>query len=286
MIFEKALVMGTGGLPFQCVSSLARFFDKKDITVMETRIARVSVLEALCAQNKIKFLSFRKPTAEETLRNITERTLVVSAVNIYLFQPWFIQKENITIINYHNSLLPKHRGRNAEAWAIFDGDEKAGITWHFVDDGVDTGRIIEQKAVYIEPDMTSILLLKRQNQLAAQRFDSFIAQIVNGGIWGTAQAHTADGSLHLLKDIPNGGRLDLSWDIHKICRFLRAMDYGAIRTLGYPTVTLRKEAYHISHYALSNAIGHFENRPRIAVDSGQLVILENGLKLSMQLERM
>lgn len=78
----------------------------------------------------------------------------------------------------------------------------------------------------------------------------------------------------------------MSWDIHKICRFLRAMDYGAIRTLGYPTVTLRKEAYHISHYALSNAIGHFENRPRIAVDSGQLVILENGLKLSMQLERM
>lgn len=285
MIFKKALVLGTGRLPFQCVLSLERFFDRDDITVIETQIAGVSVLKALCAQNRIRFLSFTRPLVEETLRNISEKTLVISAVNIYLFQPWFIQKKNITIINYHNSLLPKHRGRNAEAWAIFDGDEKSGITWHFVDAGVDTGGIIEQKAVYIEPNMTSILLLKKQNQLAAEQFDSFIMKILNGAISGSVQTHTEGGCIHLLKELPNDGRLDLSWDINKIYRFLRAMDYGAIRTLGYPIVTLQETTYNILCYELSTAPGYPDNHPHIAVNSDQLVIIENGLKLSMRLER-
>ena len=56
MIFKKALVLGTGRLPFQCVLSLERFFDRDDITVIETQIAGVSVLKALCAQNRIRFL--------------------------------------------------------------------------------------------------------------------------------------------------------------------------------------------------------------------------------------
>ena len=46
-------------------------------------------------------------------------------------------------INFHSSLLPKHRGRYVH-WAILDGDEEAGITAHLMDDKYDTGPVIGQ----------------------------------------------------------------------------------------------------------------------------------------------
>ena len=128
MKFKKALVMGTGRLPFQCALRLGGFFDQADICVLEIKLTEVSVLEKLCMNHQISYACLSKTQIEERLRGISEPTLVVSAVNTYLFQPWFLQQEHITTINYHNALLPRHRGRNAESWAIFDGDEETGIT--------------------------------------------------------------------------------------------------------------------------------------------------------------
>ena len=59
--------------------------------------------------------------------------------------------DNKLIINYHNSLLPKHPGRFAEAWSIFEEDKKSGITWHLVVPEVDKGKIILQKDIEFPP---------------------------------------------------------------------------------------------------------------------------------------
>ena len=57
-------------------------------------------------------------------------------------------------INYHPSLLPKYRGGSAINWAIINGEKKTGVTIHFIDNGIDTGPILLQKEVSIEPDDT------------------------------------------------------------------------------------------------------------------------------------
>ncbi len=57
-------------------------------------------------------------------------------------------------IQYHPSLLPRHRGIASINWAIIQGDEKTGITIFWVDEGIDTGPILLQKEVQIEPDDT------------------------------------------------------------------------------------------------------------------------------------
>ena len=57
-------------------------------------------------------------------------------------------------IQYHPSLLPKHRGGSAINWAIINGETKTGITVFWPDRGVDTGPILLQKEVEISPDDT------------------------------------------------------------------------------------------------------------------------------------
>ncbi len=57
-------------------------------------------------------------------------------------------------IQYHPSLLPKHRGGSAINWAIIKGETKTGITIFWPDKGIDTGSILLQKEAEISPDDT------------------------------------------------------------------------------------------------------------------------------------
>jgi methionyl-tRNA formyltransferase len=57
-------------------------------------------------------------------------------------------------IQYHPSLLPKHRGGSAINWAIINGDSRTGITIFWPDGGIDTGPILMQKEVTISPEDT------------------------------------------------------------------------------------------------------------------------------------
>lgn len=57
-------------------------------------------------------------------------------------------------IQYHPSLLPKHRGGSAINWAVINGETKTGLTIFWPDKGIDTGPILLQKEVEITPDDT------------------------------------------------------------------------------------------------------------------------------------
>ena len=58
-------------------------------------------------------------------------------------------------IQYHPSLLPKHRGGSAINWAIINGETTTGLTIFWPDRGVDTGPILLQREVEIAPDDTT-----------------------------------------------------------------------------------------------------------------------------------
>ncbi len=58
-------------------------------------------------------------------------------------------------INYHPSILPRHRGGSAINWAVIMGDKKTGLSIFWPDGGIDTGPILLQKEVAIGPDDTT-----------------------------------------------------------------------------------------------------------------------------------
>lgn len=76
---------------------------------------------------------------------------------VLAFVNQFVPKEVIDLarfggINYHPSLLPKYRGGTAINWAIINGERETGVTIHYIDEGVDTGDIILQRSVSIDPE--------------------------------------------------------------------------------------------------------------------------------------
>jgi methionyl-tRNA formyltransferase len=57
-------------------------------------------------------------------------------------------------IQYHPSLLPRHRGPSSINWPIIQGETKTGLSIFWPDEGLDTGPILLQKEVEIGPDDT------------------------------------------------------------------------------------------------------------------------------------
>jgi phosphoribosylglycinamide formyltransferase-1 len=73
--------------------------------------------------------------------------LIVLAGYMQLLSPTFIRRFEGRIINVHPALLPSFRGLDAIGQALAEGVKITGVTVHFVDEGVDTGAIIRQRAV-------------------------------------------------------------------------------------------------------------------------------------------
>ena len=80
--------------------------------------------------------------------------LVLLAGFMRILSPHFISRFSGRIMNIHPSLLPAFPGLDAQEQAINYGAKVSGATVHFVDEGMDSGPIILQEAVAVEPTDT------------------------------------------------------------------------------------------------------------------------------------
>ena len=176
-----------------------------------------------------------------------ESTLIISASNMLIFPKEWVVLPHITIFNYHNSLLPRHKGVNAEAWTIYEGDRTAGVTWHKVEKSIDSGRILAQKEFLLPHDITAGQLLKKQASEALTLLEKNVDSVVSGTYSLKEQMFSME-SLHKKSERPNNGELSIDWDSDKIWRFLRAYDYGISRNLGTPAVRIGGKLYAWSKY--------------------------------------
>ncbi len=87
--------------------------------------------------------------------------LIVSAGFMRILGPQFIDAFPERIINSHPALLPEFPGAHAVRDALIAGASQTGCTIHFVDYGVDTGPIVVQESVEIQPDDTEEVLHER-----------------------------------------------------------------------------------------------------------------------------
>lgn len=82
------------------------------------------------------------------------------------------------IINIHPALLPAFPGRNGIKDAYEAGVTQTGVTVHFVDEGIDTGEIIAQQAIMIDPEWTLADLEKKIHQVEHQLYPQTIAHLL------------------------------------------------------------------------------------------------------------
>lgn len=87
--------------------------------------------------------------------------LVCLAGYMRLLSPWFVRQFPQRILNIHPSLLPAFPGLEAQEQAFAYGVKVSGCTVHFVDEELDHGAIIVQRAVAVLPDDTERTLAAR-----------------------------------------------------------------------------------------------------------------------------
>lgn len=82
--------------------------------------------------------------------------LVVLAGYMHLLTPAFLERFPDRIVNVHPSLLPEFPGARAIEDALAAGVETTGVTVHYVDEGLDTGAVIRQEQIPVEPRETLV----------------------------------------------------------------------------------------------------------------------------------
>jgi polyketide synthase PksN len=90
-------------------------------------------------------------------------------------------------INFHDGPLPRHAGLFATSWAILDGDEQHGVTWHVMTSETDTGDVLLQRAVAVDPAATVRDLDVACFDAGIESFAELVDQLAAGTATRTAQ---------------------------------------------------------------------------------------------------
>lgn len=89
--------------------------------------------------------------------------------------------------NLHASLLPNYRGAAPINWAIINGETKTGVTTFFIDDKIDTGAMILNSEIAIEPEENAGQLHDRLMSLGSKTVIDTLKVIENGNVTTTIQ---------------------------------------------------------------------------------------------------
>ena len=128
----------------------------------------------------IEIFSPKNPEFIARLKELSPDVMVVVAFRI--LPPNVFSIPRVGTFNLHASLLPKYRGAAPINWAIINGEKETGVTTFFIDDKVDTGKVILQKKTQIGEDETAGELAKRLSQLGAEAVIETLAQIQNASV--------------------------------------------------------------------------------------------------------
>jgi len=91
-----------------------------------------------------------------------------------------LQIPKIGVINRHNALLPKNRGRLTPFWVLYKGEKETGVSIHFVEEKLDAGDIIVQEKFQIKKNETFNSLVKKNYHIAPSAMLSAIHLLENG----------------------------------------------------------------------------------------------------------
>ena len=146
------------------------------------------------------------PWAAERIRGLRPE-IGISVYFGYILRPELLSLLPRGCINLHPAFLPYNRGAHPNVWSIVEGTP-AGVTLHRVDAGVDTGEILAQREVEIDPADTGQTLYYRLESAAIELFECNWGALKAGRLKGTPQPR-AGGTSHRARDLARLACIDL-----------------------------------------------------------------------------
>ena len=154
-----------------------------------------------------------------------------------------INCEESNTFNYHPSLLPRFRGCYSVPWAIINGQEITGYTLHQITMETDKGAILDQKKVGISDRDTAFSLYAKIDSEFCSSFDGFYRKFLRNELGAMEQD---SGGEYFGRELPYGGKINLSWSRTQIERFIRAMSFPPHRGA---ELDIRGQTYEVSSYS-------------------------------------
>lgn len=157
----------------------------------------------------------------EELRTLNPDVIVVIAFGQILSKE-ILDMPKYGCVNVHASLLPKYRGAAPIQWAVIDGEEKSGVCTMKMDEGLDTGDIIDVEEVELDSKETGGSLFDKLATLGGE----LILKTLQNLEFGNAQFVKQDDSksTYAKKMTKDLGHIDFTKDAESIERLIRGLN--------------------------------------------------------------
>jgi methionyl-tRNA formyltransferase len=164
-IFALLFIMGV--VPFSVITLKGTWLRIKH--VLSKFLSWLSSPSILAYAAKLGIPTYQFNTANDTaliklLQSIRPDVIIHQSQN-FLCED-FLSAAKVGVVNRHNSLLPKNRGRLSPFWALYKGEKECGVSVHFATKNIDSGDIISQRSFPIEERDNFNTLVKKCYQLA------------------------------------------------------------------------------------------------------------------------
>jgi methionyl-tRNA formyltransferase len=157
---------------------------KQELSVPPVKRAALAHGIAVTQPEKIR----TNPEFRARLEAIAPDAIVVVAYG-RIIPPWMLALPRLGCINLHGSLLPQYRGAAPIQWAVAMGDAFTGNTTMLLEEGLDTGPILLQQTVAIEPEQTAVELFDVLAGEGAPLMVKTLAGLADGTVVPQPQNH-------------------------------------------------------------------------------------------------
>lgn len=149
--------------------------------------------------------ALKDPATLERIRRL-EADVAVSVFFGYILQPSFLSLFPRGVVNLHPAYLPYNRGAYPNVWSIVDGTP-AGATLHLVDAGVDTGPVLAQAEIPVEPVDTGETLYRKLERACVRVFRKAWPRFRSGQL--VPQPQRGEFTHHRVADVDALDQIDL-----------------------------------------------------------------------------
>ncbi len=176
--------------------------------------------------------AIRTPQFKIDFQNISPDIVLVAGFH-RLIPANIIAVPKMGMINFHPSLLPKHRGGTPNRWVIRNGEFETGVTAHFVNEQFDCGDIMLQEKLAVDPDETWGNLEMRISGVIARMAFRIVEMAKTGPLKAIPQDETKASYESSFRGICQKIDWSLSaYEIKRICNAAKPKSSGVLTYRG------------------------------------------------------
>ena len=166
-------------------------------------------------------LKARNPEFIEEIKAINPDVIVVVAFG-QIIPSEIIHMPKYGCINVHASLLPKYRGASPIQWTVLDGCEYSGVTTMLMDEGIDTGDILETVTVKLDERETGGSLFDRLSLVGAKLLVDTLDKAEAGQLHPVKQDDSQSSYVRMIDK--SFGLMDFTQPVEVLERKVRALN--------------------------------------------------------------